>query len=174
MTNFSPEKAIKNMWEDLDENEVGQIWAEAVALYKSGESVYLDKDELRSIVEEEQEKHFDIDPMANSVINYLNMLLPDKWNEMEIYDRRNFISGSYDFGEIKIEGKNKREKVCVMEVWCEVYGRDKSECKQSDSRAIKDIIMKTGEWEMSKSTLSFGKIYGNQRGFVRKDNSHTN
>ena len=59
------------------------------------------------------------------------------------------------------------EKVCVMEIWCEVYGKEKSECKQSDSRAIKDIIMKTGEWEMSKGTLSFGKEYGTQRGFVK-------
>lgn len=164
----NPKKASKNMWEELDESEIGQIWAEAVSLYKSGESVYLDKNELKSIVEEEQEKHFDIDPMANSVINYLNMLLPDKWNEMEVYDRRNFINGSYDFGEIKVTGKNKREKVCVMEVWCEVYGRDKSECKQSDSRAIKDIIMKIGEWEQSQKLLSFGKNYGRQRGFVRK------
>lgn len=164
----NPEKASKNMWEEFDEEEVGQIWAEAVSLYNNGESVYLDKEELKVIVEEEQEKHFDIDPMTNSIINYLNMLLPDKWNEMEIYDRRSFVNGSYDFGEIKVTGKNKREKVCVMEVWCEVYGRDKSECKQSDSRAIKDIIMKTGEWEMSKSTLKFGKAYGNQRGFVRK------
>lgn len=164
----NPEKAARNMWVELDEKEVGQIWAEAVDLYNKGESVYIDKDELKSLVEEEQEKHFDIDPMTNSIINYLNMLLPNKWNDMEVYDRRNFINGSYDFGEIKVEGKNKREKVCVMEIWCEVYGRDKSECKQSDSRAIKDIVMKTGEWEMSKSAITFGKIYGKQRGFVRK------
>lgn len=164
----NPEKATRNMWVELDEKEVGQIWAEAVDLYNKGESVYIDKDELKSLVEEEQEKHFDIDPMTNSIINYLNMLLPNKWNDMEVYDRRNFINGSYDFGEIKVEGKNKREKVCVMEIWCEVYGRDKSECKQSDSRAIKDIVMKTGEWEMSKSAITFGKIYGKQRGFVRK------
>lgn len=163
-----PEEAIKYMWTDLDEKEVGQIWAEAVALYKEGESVYIDDEKLKDIVEDEQEKHFDADPMTGSVIGYLNMLLPDKWNEMDVYDRRNFINGSYDFGEIKVKGKNRREKVCVMEVWCEVYGREKSDCKQSDSRAIKDIIMKTGEWEMSKSAISFGKFYGKQRGFVRK------
>lgn len=164
-----PNRASKYMWTDLNEDEVGQIWAEAVALYKGGETVYIDKAELKQVVEEEQEKHFDIDPMTNSIINYLDMLLPDKWNDMEIYDRRSFINGSFDFGEVKVTGKNRRDKVCVMEIWCELYGRDKSDCRQSDSRAIKDIIMKTGEWEMSKSTLSFGKAYGYQRGFIRKD-----
>ena len=86
---------------------------------------------------------------------------------MEIYDRRAYIQGKNDFGEIDDKGTHKREKVCVMEIWCEVYGKEKSECKQSDSRAIKDIIMKTDEWKMSKGTLSFGKIYGTQRGFVK-------
>lgn len=162
-----PEMATKNMWESLDENEVEQIWAEAVELYKNGESIYVDKEHLKSVVEEEQEKHFDVDPMASSVINYLDMLLPDNWDKMEIYDRRAYIQGKNDFGEIDNKGTHKMEKVCVMEIWCEVYGKEKSECKQSDSRAIKDIIMKTGEWEMSKGTLSFGKEYGTQRGFVK-------
>lgn len=162
-----PERAIKNMWEELGTEEVGQIWAEAVELYKNGESVYL-SDDYKATVEEEQERHFENDPMAASVIDYLNMMLPEDWDKMSIYDRRAYIQGNNDFGDIKNKGTRKREKVCVMEIWCEVYGREKSECRQSDSRAIKDIIMKTGEWEMSKGTLGFGKNYGYQRGFAKK------
>jgi predicted P-loop ATPase len=165
-----PSRAAKNMWEELDETEVGQIWAEAVTLYNRGESVYIDKAELKTIVEEEQEKHFDVDPMANSIINYLDMLLPENWKDMEIYDRRNFLNGGSDFGSIPVKGTVRRDKVCVMEIWCELYGRDKSECRQADSRAIKDVIMKTGEWEMSKTSIRFGKPYGTQRGFIRKNN----
>jgi len=33
---------------------------------------------------------------------------------------------------------------------------------------INDVIMKTGQWEMTKYSLGFGKVYANQREFRRK------
>ncbi len=162
-----PENAVKNVFTDLTDYEVDQIWAEAVQIYKSGEKIFMDTSELRNLAKQEQDNHFEESPLTGDVIKYLNTLLPENWAEMDLSDRRLFLSGN-EFG-IKAEGTVRRERVCPLEVWCEAFGGDRKDFNYQKCTEIKDIINRTGEWVATKSTMRFGRIYGNQRGFVRKN-----
>lgn len=161
-----PEKAVKDMFTELDDDTRDQIWAEACVIEKKGEKLYLDTAELRKYAEREQESHFEQSPLTGEVEKYLATLLPGNWAELDLADRRLFLHGDDDF-DIAPTGTVRREKVCALEVWCEALGGDKRDFNIQRSKEIQDIIMKTGEWERSKSNLSFGKMYGTQRGFVR-------
>jgi predicted P-loop ATPase len=160
-----PEKATKKIFADLTDYEVGQIWAETMQIYSKGEKLYLDTDELETLARSEQDRHLDVDPMTGDVVAYLNMKLPEKWDKWGIYERRNYLNS--DFG-VREEGVKTRDKVCIAEIWCEVYGYDKADLTRQKSRDISDIIMKTGEWERAKKTIKFGNNYGAQKGFLRK------
>ena len=162
---ISPEKSDKNVFADMDEYEVGQIWAEAVGFYKSGEKLYLDTDELEELAAREQDAHLNDDPMTGAIIDFLDMLLPENWDKMNIFERRNYLNN--DMGG-EPEGVKQREKVCIAEIWCELYGEDKKYLDRRKSREIADIIMKTGEWERLHKADRYGKDYGVQKGFKRK------
>ncbi len=161
-----PHRATKSVFEDLTDYEVDMIWAEAVELYKNGEKLFMDTEELRTLAEAEQNRHFEESPLTGDVVKYLNTLLPDDWNKMQLYERRNYLNG-YEMGAEQ-NGTNQRNRVCPLEVWCEAFGGDRKDFTYQKSKEIKDIIMRTGEWEQTKTNARFGEIYGVQRGFIRK------
>ena len=126
----------------------------------------MDTDELRKLSEQEQNQHFEESPLTGDVVKYLNTLLPENWGKMDLSDRRLFLNGN-DFG-VKEEGTVVRDKVCPLEVWCEAFGGDRKDFNYQKSKEIKDIIIRTGEWEQVKKSQRFGNLYGVQRGFIRK------
>lgn len=76
--------------------------------------------ELEEAAKEAQELHTEDSAKAGLIEEYLNTLLPEDWDKKDISERRNFLQG-YDFdGETK--GTVKRERVCAMEVWVELFG----------------------------------------------------
>ena len=123
----------------------------------------------RRAAEAEQDRHFEQSPLTGDVERYLEMLLPENWAELELCDRRAFLHGGEDFGT-ESNGQIRREKVCALEIWCEMLNGDKKEFTITRSKEIQDIIMKTGRWEKAKSNLSFGALYGTQRGYKRIEN----
>lgn len=159
------DRAVKNVFDDLTDCEIDQLWAEVVQIYKQGEKLYMDTDELRKLSEQEQNQHFEESPLTGDVVKYLNTLLPENWAKMDLSDRRLFLNGN-DFG-VKEEGTVLRDKVCPLEVWCEAFGGDRKDFNYQKSKEIKDIIIRTGEWEQVKNAFKFGPIYGRQRGFRR-------
>ena len=76
------------------------------------------------------------DDREGLVRTYLDTLLPEDWDEMSLYDRRNFLNGS-EFGETQRKGTVRRTLVCNMEIWCECFGRESSALKKIDSYEIK-------------------------------------
>ena len=52
------------------------------------------------------------------VEQYLEKLLTDNWDNMDLYDRHNYLHGNTDFtsNTVKFKGTVKRKKVCIMEV----------------------------------------------------------
>lgn len=160
-----PLKASRNLFKDLDRAEIDQIWAEAVHLFRAGEKTYIDDVRVGNEVQKEQEAHLEESPLAGDIRQYLNMLLPENWEEMSLSERRSFIRGDGIYDEYV--GTVQREKVCIMEVWCELLGGDKKELSNQKSKEIRDVILKKGDWEQVKSSMRFGNLYGTQRGFKR-------
>lgn len=153
-------KSRKNVFDDLTEGEVKQIWAEAKYLYdNSTESLFLDE-ELERAAKEEQEFFMMEDPNELIIKEYLDRLLPDNWDAMDLYDRQDFINSNKT-------GTVQRTKVCSAEIWCEALGYDDTKKLNAyEIASINKIIESTGTWEKQRSPMRF-KIYGPKRGYKR-------
>jgi predicted P-loop ATPase len=151
----------KNIWTDLSQYEIDQIWAEALLKWQEGEPLYLDRDmeeEARRI----QESHTEESPLVGMIQEYLDKPLPANWEQMSIYERRNHLSDP-----LSPEGTVQRDKVCSMEIWCEVMGNDQRRFPAFERREINEILRRIPGWEPS-STIRFGFVYGRQRGYLRR------
>ncbi len=161
-----PERAKKDLWTDFTDEEVRQVWAEAVCLFRQNEKIHIDDRELKRMAEEAQDRHLEESPLAGAVKGYLDRLLPEDWETMDLSARRMFMQN--DGFDMDIHAEKPREKVCALEVWCELLNGEKKNLTRQKSREINDVILKTGEWERAKSGMRFGDLYGHQKGFIRK------
>ncbi len=153
----------KKPWQ-LTQNEIDQIWAEALVYYKNNEPLILDA-ETERYAKNLQREALETDEREGMVREYLETLLPDNWNEMSLYERRNFLNGS-EFGEVSVKGTVKRTKVCNMEIWCECFGKAKADLKRLDANAISAIMAKMEGWQKSVKKSRFG-MYGIVAGYER-------
>jgi len=155
----------KNIFKDLPK-ERDQIWAEAFVLYQAGEKLYLDGPEFEEALKQ-QEIHSEENAKTGLILEYLDKLLPDDWYDLDMYERRQYINQGDDFDTI--EATMRRDKVCVLEIWCELFNGDPKQLGPLQSREINDILRSLKGWERSKNNLSFGAAYGKQRAYVRKN-----
>lgn len=151
--------------------EIQQIWAEVLVYSKAGEKLYLETG-LESLAKEEQREALESDEREGLVREYLEMLLPEDWDKMNTYERRNYFCGT-DFGEVKREGKYKRESVSNIEIWCECFGKDRSNLRRADSNEISAIMAKVKGWSgyVKKERIP---LYGSQWIYVLKDSEKWN
>ncbi|QGU96832.1 hypothetical protein GOM49_10230 [Clostridium bovifaecis] len=159
----------KNLWTDLTQHEIDQIWAEALELWKKGENLFLEA-EIEKEAVKKQEQHTEQSLKEGLIREYLDMLLPENWSSLDIGGRRRFIHGS-EFGMAE-EGTVKRDKVCAMEIWVELFQGEPKQMTPMQSREINDILRMIEGWESySKGTgkLRFGKTYGLQKAFVKEE-----
>lgn len=162
-------KINKSVWEDMPK-EIDQIWAEAVELYNKGHILRLDGEAAEEALKQQRE-HAEDSPKTGLIEEYLNRDYPLNWEELDIYERRMYLQDDTD--EFDIEGDIqliKKDKTCVMEIWCELFKGDAKTLTPLLSREINDILKNLDGWERSKGALRFGKIYGAQRAFMRKQN----
>lgn len=160
----TPGDAKKKAWEITTE-EVRQIWAEVLSYYQMGESLCLGRD-IEPMALKEQQVAMEVDEREGIVREYLEMLLPDNWKDMELYDRRNYVNGS-DFGESKAKGVNRRTHVCNMEIWCECFGKERSNLKRQDANEISAIMANMDGWRKMDGKMRF-PLYGIVRGYCRE------
>ena len=159
----------KKAWE-MTKEEVQQIWAETLVLYEKGEKLYLEGDDV-SQATSEQADAMETDEREGLVRTYLDTLLPEDWDDMSLYERRNFLGGS-EFGGGNRVGTEKRELVCNMEIWCECFGKDAASMKLIDSYAIGAIMRKIHGWDKytgNKNGVVNFPVYGRQRAYARVD-----
>lgn len=142
---------------------VQQIWAEVAEIARSGEKLYLDAD-LEAYARQEQREAMEQDDREGIVRNYLDMLLPDDWDSMDYYRRREYIRDIDD--PTRSEGTMKRQTVSNIEIWCECFGKSKEEMRPSDSYAISAIMVRIEGWEKSGARQML-PIYGRQRVYMR-------
>ncbi len=159
----------KKAWQ-MSKEEVQQIWAETLVLYKKGEKLYLEGDDVAQATSEQADA-METDEREGLVRTYLDTLLPEDWDDMSLYERRNFLGGSEFGGESRV-GTVKRKLVCNMEIWCECFGKDASSMKIADSYAIGAIMRKIRGWDKyagNKNGVVTFPVYGRQRAYARVD-----
>jgi len=157
-----PEYATKSVNDDLTQDEVNQIWAEAYQLYLAKEPLYLVGDE-DIIAKIEQHKHSEADERKGIIEEYLNTKFPDDWDKMDLYDRRRWLEDP-----LSKNGTVQKDFVCIAEVWCECLGKDKTEMSRYNTREVNEILRSLPEWEAITSTKNFS-LYGKQKYYKRKD-----
>ena len=113
-------KATKNIDKDLTSEYIAQLWAEAVHLYKSGQSIYIQDSGVLALAEQEQRKHFDESPLQSDIYNFLEIPITTHWYDASLEARRNHIR-AYQNGE-QTAGAYRRDRISVKEIVCELFG----------------------------------------------------
>ena len=149
-----------------DLKDVDQIWAEALYRYEQGEELYL-KGDVSKMAKIAQQEAMESDDREGIILDYLETLLPTNWNEMTLYERRAYLNNKE---LIASKGIVRKSEICLMEIWCECFFRERQDLKRTDSYEIEGILNRIGGWERMTSNKS-GKIrfeiYGPQRAFIR-------
>ena len=155
----TPGGGSKHSW-DITTEEIQQIWAEVLVYVKAGEKLHLAAD-IESLAKEEQREALESDEREGLVRDFLETLLPENWDSMDLFERRSFLSGVNNIGA---KGTVRRTRVCNMEIWCELFGKDQSNLGRSESNTLAAMLTKLGWTRQEKKERV--KLYGPQVVFV--------
>lgn len=156
---------LVDVWGYLDPVTVGQLWAEAKELYEDGEELYLDS-RLEEVARSIQMDHLEKDDRLGLVVEYLNRKLPKDWDDMDTYDRRNWLADGNAVGQVE------RRRVCLIEIWAECLGNDPGKITRTDSFWLGRLMKSAPGWEAHGGTLKFSG-YGAQKAYTRAENQKT-
>ncbi len=158
----TPGGGVKHSWE-LTNEDISQIWAEVLVLVENGEKLHLAPD-LETLAKSEQREALESDEREGLVREYLETLLPEDWDGMDLFDRRSFLAGVNNIGRV---GTVARTRVCNMEIWCEVFGKDQGSLGRAESNNLTAMLTKLG-W-VRKEKKERVRPYGPQFVFVPGD-----
>lgn len=160
-------RTVKRPWSELTQQEVDLIWAEAVQRYKDGEQLYLPK-ELEEIMWEIQRGHSEESPLMGPIVEHLERLVPENFNEMSMQERREFFDDTFDLGQ---KGTIKRDRVCALEIWIEVFNGRPEKFPMLERREINAVLKNLPGWKPydgnASGRLRFGPEIGSQKAYVR-------
>jgi predicted P-loop ATPase len=139
-----------------------QFWAEAKAIWESGEKLYLEGDFLDE-AEAVQLGAMENDDREGLVRIFLDTLLPENWDTMDMYERRAFLS-ERNTG-MTAKGTVRRNAVCNMEIWCECLNKDPALLSKNESYLLTAIMQRIEGWD--RAPRAHFPIYGRQRGYTR-------
>ena len=155
----TPGNGSKHSW-DLTPEDIQQIWAEVLVFVQEGEALHLSP-EIEALAKSEQREALESDEREGLVREYLETLLPEGWEDMDLFDRRSFLAGVHDIGPV---GTKQRTRVCNMEIWCELFGREQGSLSRSESNNLTAMLNKLG-WVRSQKKERV-RPYGPQVVFV--------
>lgn len=151
----------------LNEYVVEQLWAEALQLWKAGEELYLTGGIAKEAIEQ-QKLAMESDERLGLIREFLEMPLPEDWEERSLGDRRAYIHGT-DFGKEE-EGTVERDRVCVAEIWSELFQKDLATAKRYEIDEIHGLMSQIEGWEKYTGNKA-GKLrfplYGMQRAYIK-------
>ncbi len=153
----------KNIWTNL-ENEVDQLWAEAVMRWRAGEALFLGG-ALEDAAKAAQERHREASAREGIVLDFIARPVPEDWNSWGLDKRKMFWGGN--FVETDSLTLAPRDRVCALEVWCEALDGRQKDMTYSDAVEINGILENAPGWVRSKNGIRCGYC-GLQKGFLRK------
>lgn len=139
-----PSRAEYSHWGHLSDYLVGQIWAEVLTWFRSGEGLELDH-EARKEAEKQQAAHMENDPREGII---------QEWLESEELDELGRPTGQ------------KRQRVCAAQIWVECLGKKRGDLRPWEAKEIVDILRRIPGWKERKGR-SVIPGYGKQTVFDR-------
>lgn len=159
----TPNEPKLDLWSDLTPETVRLIWAEAVEIYRKGESLHLPR-EIEKMARDIQETYEEENPRVGIIADYLDRKLPDGWDDLDTYTRRQWL-------ETDAVGTNPRTAVCTLEIWAEALNGNPERMDWYAAKEIRDILAKFPEWRHQGNRKLTIKPYGRQRYYIRKDDT---
>jgi putative DNA primase/helicase len=144
----NPNKRIKDVFTQLSEYEIGQLWAEVLHAYRAGEDITLSPeiDRVASII---QGLHMEDDPRVGVIQEWLDTPIQDEWGE-------------------ESDGQQLRDRVCAVQIWIECLGNKKGQMRPWEAREICDIMRRMPDWRERKGRARVAS-YGVQNVFDRRN-----
>jgi len=106
---------------------------------------------------------------AAQITEYINRKVPSDWNRMSLDERRLYLNMSYTEYE-QLSGLVDRDRICALEIWCELFNGDMESITTFEVREINSVIAEAEGWEDAVNKPQRFGPYGVQRGFVRNTN----
>jgi predicted P-loop ATPase len=148
----------------MTQEEVDQIWAEAMHYYDKGENImHLPADILQATLEM-QEKHSQSNEYYGAIEEYLKTPIPMNWDDLSVQDRRQWLSASDEFKDENQEPRKLRDRVSPIEIWVECFQREAGSLTRMISMTINDAMTKMPGWTKDETPKRYGP-YGRQRGY---------
>lgn len=149
---------------ELDRDYIDQLWAEVYQWYQEKETLDLELSaESLKVARKLQEEHTEGAERKALVQSYLDTLLPEDWETLDIGSRRYYLRDPVQIAE---RGKVQRRRVCILEIWCELLEGNKKDMKKLDARELNDIMQSLPDWK-GGNRARFGVEYGVQRAYYR-------
>lgn len=155
----TPNNPTGDIWQELTPETVKLIWGEALEMWKKGEPLWLNRrleDEARKV----QAAYAEENAQAGIVEEYLDRLLPDDWETMDTWQRREWLKSGAD-------GTRKRTTVCNLEIWSEALDGDPTRIERYNVKELQGIMESIGGWEYRTGKKKRIKPYGLQRYYER-------
>lgn len=158
-------KATKSIWNDLTQEYINQLWAEAKKLYlKHGENaIYIKNEEILKLADNQQREHFEKGTTYSEVEAYLTMPVPPDWNTYDINQRQDFIARYRK--DTNTYATEMRKSICIREILADLYPNDYpigKKVPRKDSNEIAKILTSLG-WKQKGSCRT--KLFGKQLTF---------
>jgi len=151
----------------MTDEYVDQLWAEAVYLYKAGESLYLDVSQSAAAVAE-RERFVEEDTLAGVIQEFVDTLVPDDWWSRTPEARAHWISDRDP--EFDPPGTLVIDRVCSRQIWVEALGRRKGDARRADLLDITNALKKLPGWRAIDSSNRVRLPgYGPQLVFIREE-----
>ena len=155
----------KDVFTDLTNAEIDQIWAEARMRYITGEQLFLTGFVAKAAIER-QEAHKERGIQDGIIAEFANRQVPEDWPKWPVDRRRDFWAGGIKADRDGIILMD-RQTICAAEIWCELYGHPIDEkAKRADTQQINNVLSSLPEWKTAPNAIYIPQ-YGTQRGFIR-------
>lgn len=147
------------------EEEVDQLWAEAVVRYRAGETLWLDDRAVAEEAQAAQEMMTVQDTALGELMEYLDTPLPDNWESRTPEERRAYIWG--DTLDDHAAATRLRTCVSAVEVRVELLGEPRVTFKRDPvSAGILSALNRAPGWTKGKKRIRI-RGYGAQWVYYR-------
>ena len=147
----------------LTDDYVDQVWAEAVALYRAGEELFLDE-EGSAIAAAAREAYIEEDSLTGIIQEWLDQPVPENWDEMGAEERSLWRMESAD--GIGPKGTRKITQTCSTQIWVECLGRPIGDRRRADLLDIASSLRALPGWRPVPGRTRV-PIYGPQQVYER-------
>lgn len=156
------QKRAKSVFTDLTDSEIDQIWAEAKVRWQMGEQLELTGSQ-EAAAKEYQGLHREVSAKEGNIMEFIKRPVPDNWLTWSLDKRRDFwaAGGTGDYTLVP------RDRISVIEIWCELFLNRVSDIRKTDKDEIKKCLLNAEGWQQARGPFYGGLPYGTQRGFIR-------